>query len=191
MYSLIRKIHLYSGLVLAVFILMYFATGFVMIFEPVFKREVESEVKRRIPFDSRPASNPDQLAGLIQEALGVRGQPSVQFRRDYAVVNFIHPGTLTEVRIPNGGDSLFITTRRGNINTTMHQFHRLHGYPGDPAYVLWAFIYDLSCLSMIIFALSGVYLWYKVERRRRAGWLILTGSTLLTATTIIYLMFIS
>jgi hypothetical protein len=73
----------------------------------------------------------------------------------------------------------------------MHQFHRLHGYQGDPAYVLWAFIYDLSSLSMIIFALSGVYLWYKVERRRLAGWLILTGSTLLTAATIIYLMFIS
>jgi hypothetical protein len=191
MHGFIRNIHLYSGLVLAVFVLMYFVTGLVMIFEPTFKREVESEVKRRIPYNSKAAGNPEQLAGQIQKDLAIRGQPSVQFRGDYALVNFSHPGIVTEVRIPNGGDSLFITTRKGNVNTTMHQFHRLHGYRGGVGYILWAIVYDLSSLSMITFALSGVYLWYAIERKHMTGWIVLAGSTLLTLMTIIYLMFIS
>jgi hypothetical protein len=71
----------------------------------------------------------------------------------------------------------------------MNQYHRLHGYSGGLNYYLWAFIYDLSSISMIVFSLSGVYLWYKTERKRTAGWFVLLGSTVLTYATILYLMY--
>jgi hypothetical protein len=50
-------------------------------------------------------------------------------------------------------------------------------------------MYDLSALSMIVFSITGFYLWYKTERKRLAGWLVLLASTLLTFSTIFYLMY--
>lgn len=190
MYSIIRKLHLYSSFFLAAFILMYFVTGFIMIFEPDFKRGNIQEVRISEAI-SGVQMHPDSLIHWLRKEYDIHGQYAVRMEAQQAVVNFWHPGTVTEVKIPYPVDSVFITTKKGNIYTTLHQFHRLHGYQGGLNYYVWAFVYDLSASSMIVFALSGLYLWYKTERNRIAGWIVLSASTLLTAMTIIYLMFLS
>jgi hypothetical protein len=190
MYSLIRKIHLFSSLILAVFILLYFATGTVMIFESFFVR-AQQETKTRLKLPEIHTLDNKSKVQLLQERLAIHGQYSVRQQKDRVVVNFMHPGTTTEVSIPLEGDSIFMTSRKGNMIATLHQFHRLHGYHGGLIYWTWALMYDLSATSMIVFALSGLYLWYRTERRRLTGWIVLGASTALTAVTILYLMFIA
>ena len=104
-------------------------------------------------------------------------------------VSFRHPGTESQVLMTPDSDQVKVTIRRKNFVATLHQFHRLHGYHGGWNYTLWAIVYDLSSISMILFSLTGFYLWYKTERVRWPGWIIFTAFTAFTGFTIVYLSF--
>ena len=51
---------------------------------------------------------------------------------------------------------------------------------------IWGVMVDAVCVAMLVFALSGVYLWYKLTKRHTLGWIILTISIGYTAATAIY-----
>ena len=190
MYPFIRQLHLFSSLILSVFVLMYFVTGLVMIFEEEFKRENE-EVNIRDAFIKPPILNEESLVDQLQQKYDLEGQYNIQMQEQQAIVNFGHPGTTARAVISFDVDSVFIVKRKGNFVNILHQFHRLHGYHGGFNYYTWALAYDLSALSMIVFALSGLYLWFKSEREKITGWVLFIASTCLTAATIIYFMFIA
>ncbi len=191
-YHTIRRLHLYSSFVLAAFIMMYFVTGFVMIFEDRFQRKDVEEREIRTPIPSRAVvSSTDALAGWLQQELGLGGQWYEERRKNDVTLHFRHPGTVTTVRVLPNIDTAFITIKKGNVYSVMHGFHRLHGYKGGVNYYLWSFFYDLSALSMIVFAATGLYLWWKTTSKRLAGMLVFLSFTAVTAVTIIYLMFYS
>lgn len=190
MYNRIRQIHLFAAFILTVFVLMYFVTGLVMIFEEHFHRKDNSvtTVTREVP-GIRLASG-DKLVTTVREHFEVSGQYQVRQGKARTVITFRHPGMEATVVVPNHSDSVTVTTKEKNFISALHQFHRLHGYHGGWNYRVWAFVYDLSALSMIVFAITGVYLWYKTERVRWPGWLILAGFTLFIAFTIYYLRYL-
>lgn len=191
MYTILRRLHLFSAFLLGGFILMYFFTGFVMIFESTFTRKNVEELRIERIISHLPFKDPEKLAETIQRQFDIRGQYSVRLDSNQAIINFSHPGVTTNVRIPYSTDSVFITTKRGNLNTVLHQFHRIHGYRGGWNYYAWALAYDLSAMSLIAFALTGMYLWIKFDTKPRAGWMIFAVSTAITGITIIYLMYFS
>ena len=190
MYSLIRTIHLYACFFLAAFVMMYFVTGLIMIYESDFKR-ANQEFKMREAMTYDRLLNTGTLVEALQRRFDIRGQYTLRVEDQRTLINFRHPGATAEVIIPHDVDSVFVTKRIGNVFSTMHQFHRLHGFYGGLNYIAWSVMYDLSAVSMIIFALSGFYLWYKSERVRVIGWLVFGASTILTALTIIYFMYIT
>ncbi len=189
MFHKIRQVHLFSAFVLTSFILMYFITGLVMTLEETFKRnETSSTTSVMFIPDIHQADN-DEMLSLLKMSLDVHGQYGIQNQTpNQTEITFRHPGTETIVVVEKGSDSVHTTVRKKNLVTVMHQFHRLHGYRGGFQYHLWAFMFDIASLSMIAFALTGVYLWYKVEKRKLAGWVVLTVFTAFTGFTIFYLM---
>jgi hypothetical protein len=68
----------------------------------------------------------------------------------------------------------------------MNDFHRLRGFNGV-ARVVWGVMYDLSCIALFLFGLSGLYLWWKLEKEKLAGVLFFLASTAITIFTIWYL----
>ena len=66
--------------------------------------------------------------------------------------------------------------------------HRLHGYGVGGLYDLWAFVYDLASASMIVFSLSGIFLWHQTTKKRMAGWICLGASFAFAALMILYFM---
>lgn len=189
LYRLTRKFHLFATLVLAIFIFMYFATGFIMIFEDTFQRRNVKVEKIKEKVDGIRSIEADSLVRWSMAKYRLRGQYEIRENEKSTVVDFRHPGTTASLILPRNYDSVHVEIRKGNVNTVMHQYHRLHGYHGGFNYYVWAFMYDLSALSMIVFSLTGFYLWYKTERNRLAGWLVLLASTLLTFSTIFYMMY--
>ena len=189
LYRVTRKIHLVATLVLTTFIFMYFATGLIMIFEETFQRDniKVDKIKERI--NGIRLIEPDSLVEWSRAKYNLRGRHFIDENKTSIAVDFSHPGTIASVRILRSYDSVYVEVKRGNFNTVMHQYHRLHGFAGGWAYYAWAVVYDLSAISMIIFPITGLYLWYKTERRRLAGWLVLAASTILMFSTIFYLMF--
>jgi hypothetical protein len=161
-----------------------------MIFEEEFKRENE-EVNIRDAFTTPPAMNEALLVELLQQKYDLEGQYNIQMQEHRAIVNFGHPGITARAVVSFDVDSVYILKRKGNFVNILHQFHRLHGYHGGLNYYAWALAYDLSALSLIVFALSGLYLWFKSEREKITGWILFSTSTCLTAAIIIYFMFIA
>lgn len=187
MFTRIRQIHLYAAFVLTAFIMMYFVTGLVMIFEETFSRtDLQTTTEIKVIPGIRSLTD-DSLVVAVQAHTGARGQFVVRTNGEQRQVHFRHPGTETTAIVHEHSDSLKLTTTKKNLVATFHQFHRLHGYHGGWNYIAWAFFYDLSALSMIVFAFTGVYLWYKTEKLKWPGILILLGTTLVTAFTIYYL----
>lgn len=156
-YRIIRKIHLLATLLLATFIVMYFVTGFIMIFEEHFKRENKVEkVKEKV--DGARSINADSLVRWSMDRYHLQGQYEVRKNEKRTTVDFRHPGTTATVTLYVDNDSVHVEIRKGNLYSAMHQYHRLHGYRGGLTYYAWAFVYDLSSLSLIIFAITGFYL---------------------------------
>ena len=188
MYNRIRQIHLFAAFILTVFVLMYFLSGFVMIFE--FERKDISQIKEIKEIPGIRGVSGDNLAILIMDQFHVTGQYQVRKADGRTVINFRHPGTESNVVILPGSDSVEVTTIKKNFVNTLHQFHRLHGYHGGMNYKAWAFAYDLTALSMILFAITGVYLWYKTEQNKWPGLILLTGFTVFVAFTLYYLRYL-
>jgi len=82
-----------------------------------------------------------------------------------------------------------VTEERHGWRQTLIGFHRLHGYGGGWLYDGWAVLYDLASLSMIVFAITGVWLWYKLIPNRRLGWVLLAlGFSFTSALMLFFLL---
>jgi len=191
MYTAIRKIHLYAGLVIFVFLMMYFVTGYVMIHRPWFggqggqgqpAREVRSESLAGDPTPRTPEGLSSRLRLRGRITIPPQDKPGLRF-------SVARPGVLQQVDLPANSDTVTITTTRQNVSGVLAQLHRVHGYGGGMIWNTFVFFNDLAAIACILFALSGVYLWWKTAKRKIWGVLCLTGSCAYAGGIILYLMY--
>ena len=197
MYDAIRKVHLYSGLVVLSFLMMYFVSGYVMIHRPWFggqSNKPPAGVRTEsLAGYAGPRGDADALAAHVAERFDLRGRrnvpPPARQPKQAIRFNVFRPGTIHQVEIPHGGDAVTITTTRENLAGVLVQLHRVHGYGGGWIWNAFVLFNDLASASCIVFALTGVYLWWKTARRKIWGVLCLGASCAYTIGTILYLMY--
>ena len=195
MYNVIRKIHLYSGLVILVFLMMYFVSGYVMIHRPWFGGQSGKPppgVRTESLAGYTGPREPEALAAYVVERFQLHGRANVPppARQPQKSIRFnvVRPGMIQQVDIPRDGDTVTVTTTRENLAGVLVQLHRVHGYGGGWVWNTFVFFNDVASASCILFALSGVYLWWKTAKRRIWGMLCLAASCAYTIGTILYLM---
>jgi hypothetical protein len=190
MHHLIRRIHLFAGLALLVFVLMYFVSGYVIVHRPWFGSNQPKTSTRQEPIEVPADLSEEGLSRYLQDKLGLRGQrrPANHQSDGSLRFSFVRPGTSYEVVIPAGQKEAKITERHGGGAEVLNGMHRLHGYRGGGLYVIWAIIYDLASAALIVFALSGIILWYQSTRPRWPGWCCLGLSFGFTASMVAYLL---
>ncbi len=190
-YTLLRKIHLYSGLILMTFVVMYFVTGYVMVHHDWFPHAEPVATTRTEPLEFAAVEDPKAYSLYLQQTFDLRGKRQEPRRGDDGSWRFryFRPGTFHEAVVAADGKSVTITSRDETAHATMVGYHRLHGYGGGWLYDVWAVLYDLASLSMILFAISGIYLWYRLTRRKLVGWIFLGVSYGYAGMTILYLMY--
>ena len=190
MYSTIRRIHLYTGFGLLAFVVMYFFTGYVLIHGEWFPNESPVKSTREEPLTTAVGASPEEYSVVLQKQFGLAGkrQPPSRTKGGAWKFAYAHPGVSYEAVIPPAGGTVLITTTQFSGRQTLVQFHRLHRYGGGWVYDLWMVMYDLASAAMIVFAISGIYLWYKLTPRRLLGWALLAISFLFTAGTLLYLV---
>lgn len=130
MFKRIRQIHLFAAFVLTAFILMYFVTGLVMIFENTFSRTDLSTTTSVIVIPGVHSLEDDHLVGVVRSHTSAHGQFVVRRNGEQTQIHFRHPGTETTALVQAHSDSLKLTTKKKNLVAAFHQFHRLHGYHG-------------------------------------------------------------
>ncbi|MEA2736309.1 MAG: putative PepSY TM-like [Humisphaera sp.] len=195
MYNVIRRVHLYAGLVVLVFLIMYFVSGYVMIHRPWFggqsgKPAAETRTESLAGYSG--ARTPDALAAHVVARFQLHGRanvpPPARQPKDAVRFNVVRPGTIQQVEIPHAGDTVTITTQRENVAGIFVQLHRIHGYGGGWIWNAFVFFNDLASFACILFALTGVYLWWKTAKRKIWGVLCLGASCLYAAGMVLYLL---
>lgn len=193
MYAPLRRIHLHATFTLMAFIVMYFVTGYVITHSNLFGKASESNTERTVSLDpSVLSSKPDEESfGLaLQAAIGATGRCNPAKRRNSGKweFRFTRPGFVTEAVVAPDIRSAKVTERRFGWQRTLTEYHRLHGYSGGWIYIAWAVVCDASAVAMIVFAVTGLLLWYRMIRHRTVGWIVLFAGFSLTAGTIGYLL---
>jgi hypothetical protein len=190
MYDTVRRIHLYTGVGLLAFVVMYFVTGYVLIHHDWFPDSPPVKSTRQEPLTAAPGASPEEYSAMLQRQFGLAGkrQPPVQMKDGGWRFQYLRPGLSHEAIVPPAGGTVRITTSRFSTRQTLVHFHRLHGYGGGWVYDTWMVLYDLASASMILFAASGIYLWYKLTKRRLLGWVLLAVSFSFATGTMLYLV---
>ena len=190
MYQIIRRIHLYTAFFLLSLVLMYFVTGYLMIHENLLANRDPEKKTHTARLKYKGEKTPEAYAAYLEANFGLMGKRQPPQKREDGSWRFeyFRPGTSLEAVISAAGDSVRITESREHLRRTLTGFHRLHGYGGGLLYDIWAVLYDLASIALILFTLSGIYLWYKLTRHHLLGWLLLVLSLCLTGLTIGYLL---
>ncbi|MEW6750888.1 MAG: PepSY-associated TM helix domain-containing protein [Candidatus Latescibacterota bacterium] len=218
MHDVLRRIHLYTGTAILVFLVMYFVTGYPMIHHrllpdsdpekttrthalryrddrapQVFSVYLRETFDLGTPAAALPVSGPvlSEFSAYLQETFDLGGKRQEPARLGDGSWRFRYwrPGTAYEAVVSVRGDSVRITQSRDSLRRTLVGFHRLHRYGDGWLYSLWAFCYDLAGLSLILFAVTGVWMWYRMTRRHLLGWLLLGMSFAYAGATILYLIY--
>ena len=178
MYHVIRKIHLYCGLVILAFLMMYFVSGFIMTHRPWFVIARAAPTTRTVALESSGDRSKEQLAADVQRQLGLAGRIQFPLQQPVDVTRFWlnHPGTEMRVDVSMRHKLIHLTTQREPWVGVLIMLHKVSSYDAHPVFDAVALFSDLAGTSLIVFALTGVYLWWKTTRRRLWGILCLSAS---------------
>ena len=165
---LVRRTHMYLGLALFPWMLMYASSTLVMNHRAIFVAKYGSGpvpfvIEREMTYDGVFAESSDlkTVSSQILTSLGLDGAHSVSRRNDGTIVinrnDLVSPRRLTFTP----------TTRRLRIekmtfrpNALLERFHRRRGYAtGYGLDTVWAVAVDAAIVGMMFWALSGLWLW--------------------------------
>lgn len=178
MYRVVGKIHLYCGLVILGFLMMYFVSGFIMTHRPWFAIPRPAPTTRAVALESSGERTKEQLAADVQRQLGLAGRIQFPQQQPTDVTRFWlnHPGTEIRVDVSTSQRLIRLTTQREPWAGTLIMLHKVSAYDDQPLFDAYALFCDLAGTSLIVFALTGVYLWWTTARRRLWGVLCLAAS---------------
>lgn len=191
MYNALRITHLYCGLVLLMFVVMYFTTGVVMTHGEMLPKRATTEVRTEQAISYAGPWSQAELATWAKDQFSIAGRPiQATSKADGSwEIRYANAGGDTRVQIPPSHDKAVLITRTRNAVDAMHGLHRLHGYSGGWVYATWAAMYDLSSVAMIVFGITGIWMWYVLSKRRWPGAVLLAGSFGYAAAMTLYLMY--
>ena len=178
MYHVIRKIHLYCGLVTLTYSMMYFVSGYMMVHRPWFVTAPPPPTTQTATVEFTSALSPEQLAAEVQKQLGLAGRIQFPQKQPVEMTRFWvnRPGAMIRVEVPAGEHLVHLTTQRVGLVGTLIMLHKVSGYDSNLIFDAYALFCDLAGLSMILFAISGVYLWWRRVKNHFWGAVCLIAS---------------
>ncbi len=147
----------------------------------------ESSRSERLPgdlcADLAAAAEHAALAALAAAGVGTvtlrrAGAPTLRYRTDTEeVVVALDRGQVT-LRQAAGFD----------LGRLLMRLHTAHGYGGDRfSRLLWAAVVDAMAAAMVLWAVSGLVMWWQKRSHRRIGLYILAATVAATAALVVFL----
>jgi hypothetical protein len=140
---------------------------------------VPFEKERQLTYDGSFPENAElrTISAQILTSVGLDGAHGVNRRSDGAIVinrhDLLTPRRLTYFPADR---KLVIEKMQHRPAALLERFHRRRGYA--TGYVLdtvWAISVDLALVAMMVWVLSGLWMWWEMNATRRAGGLALLG----------------
>lgn len=183
-----RRTHLYLGLVLIVFFLKYAVSGLFFSHDfglneyykdkPQWTTRFERPYERPVPenADLRPiAAQILKDAGIKSRAFGVNRAGNKK-RLNINTQSF-WPTTRVTYFIDQ--NRLLVEDKNFRWDHFIHKFHWVGGYQHDNLISdIWALIMDIVFIAIIIWVVSGIYIWWKIRETRLWGSIALGGGVI-------------
>jgi len=187
-YQLIRKIHLYACLSTVAVLIMFIVTSYLMIHHSWFNRE-PTKTTATVGLNTFPATdqgwreflNEQNISGrLVQENTDRDGHPFRVYER---------AAGHTRLTLQQEKKQVEIIRTEKTTTGAMIGIHRQRGYGGPLQYSLYAVLLDILGLSLIIFTVTGVIMWFKLLKNNRTAWIIFILGFLYFSITMGFLMY--
>jgi hypothetical protein len=184
-----RRTHLYVALFLSPWITMYALSTLVMHHREFFtshtqRVQPEFDLIRETSYDLQVAANesPQELAKRILSEIGINGAFTVQgdAMSGKLTIDRHRPVGSYRVTYDAGAKRLSVERQRFGLAFFLEMLHRRHGF--SQHYVandLWAVIVDVVIVAIVVWAATGIYMWFGLSRTRKLGSVCLLGGSAL------------
>ncbi len=190
--KILRKIHLASSIVIFAYLLMYFVTAFILIRHDWFPHASPVTTRQTVDFKIESKSTDfTSLTPAIKKHLDITGRTDIPFQRKDGcwVYNVYRPGISHHIVLNQEQEKLTVsTTEQLTVARVSSRLHLMRFYKGSIKYYIWAFFYDLSAISMLLFGLSGILIWLKMKKAYRNGLYYLLSGTAISVAVLVYLL---
>ena len=189
-YTILRKVHLYSSLSIVALLLMYIISSYMMIYHDYFK--VESKNESKVKVDIMPEDiNEDNWPAFLK-ANNIRGRLVNEKYEDSGDIIRLYESAkgYNEITILKNVDQVEIRSGELNLSGKINELHRLRGYGGPLLYNIYALLLDIVGISLILFVLTGVILWLKILQNDKIAWIILILGFIYVSAVLGYLIFV-
>ena len=179
-----RRVHLYLGMLLIPWVLIYALSTFTFNHRDWFRGQFnqpdswmqlwKKEFKADVP---RQQLKLKEWARGVLDENGIKGGFNVRQNPQSVLINFIQFRNPIRVTYRKNSGQLLAEQKRTTLAEMMARMHVRHGYGrGGVLYNSWAFVVDLVCFAIIAWIATGLYMWWKLPATRKAGWVaILSG----------------
>lgn len=193
-YRLTRDLHLYVGLFISPFVLVFAISVFFLVHSWLPRIASETSTTRVVstlplPGDLQTLSGRpliDALKPTLEKA-GVRGE--VGFVRNMVkegrlIIPVTIPGRETTVSISVASREVTIVTRETGLADALVTLHKSPGQHGPSIRMNWFFMRawrwmaDATVYLILFISVSGVYLWYVLRAERKVGFILLFAGAL-------------
>jgi hypothetical protein len=182
-----RRTHLYLGLALIPWVLVYGLSSLVINHGPFFNKifhnetpmwstKFEQEYHRPVPENADLREVATEILNEFELRNSFFVSRPTPDRLNIIVKDFISVTRLTYF-IEDG--RLLVEEQNFQFRTFLIVMHLRGGYEQDNFLDdLWAVILDLVCIAFAIWVFSGIYIWWKLRDLRLWGWVALVGGPL-------------
>jgi hypothetical protein len=184
LYSSTRDLHLYAGLFLCPFVLL-FAFSTILLNHPSPPPAGKSAPKRQVAVEV-PAGEPGSVphARQILQRIGVTGE--IDYVRHNAKAERLFmpvskPGETTKVDVDLRAKTATIEREERGLGEALNYLHKMPGphnvrFRGNWVYMTWwAVTADAAVYGILFLTVSGLYLWWKLKAERTVGWVLVGG----------------
>ena len=197
-YPLLRGLHLYFGLFITPFVLIFSISvlvfnhpGLIDIMSPI-----EPSTETRMKLDKIPYDTTDLLtARAIIEKLEIEGEIDFINQNDDRISFPVKkPGLKTQIIVNKHTDSVFITQQNEGAYRALTFLHSMPGahnvkIRGNSGYIqVWRVLADVVVYVLIFLTISGVFLWYFLKVERNFGYFSIALG-LIIFTSLLLIMF--
>jgi len=190
----VRRIHMFTGLFLAPWMLMYALSTLVMTHHrlvesfydsknPAFVTERQLDYTRSFPTNMAR----EEIGRQILRDLDLNGTHDVHGGRNGQplVINRQHALAPQRITFDSAKSKILIERQEFRAPTFLERMHRRRGYNTYGLENTWGFTVDVAVVTMVFWSLSGIWLWWEIKPTRRWGALSLFGGLALFAVFLI------
>lgn len=193
-YRIIRDLHLYLGLFISPFVLVFAISVFFLVHSWLPRFGSVTSTKRIVPALSLPEGLQTLSGRPLIEALkpaleraGVRGEIGFvrrMVKEERLIIPIIIPGRETTVRLSLASGEATIETHETGLADALVTLHKSPGQHGADIRMnwfymrVWRWMADATVYLILFLTFSGIYLWYVLRSERPVGLILICAGAL-------------